>query len=331
LRNSHLRSTSLSSIDTDTPDRVRRQSHPIPAIGEPVHEDDDLDSPTPAPNNGADGSVDISPSDAPQSNDVLPVDPYAEARRERKVLDLEISNSSLLAINKSLERELRKQKAELKRFRRLSRAGQFAAAQRRTSDAEEDLSTLDEEPDLPDFDDDDEGARPSSPFHSQPDEDSSDEESTNSSAVPLSPGAQAARDAAQRADDESRLRLDLSRHRELLMDTQRMNQSLQRCLYWTEGLIKDGRKALEYQVVSSEVKIGGRILSVDDAGEVSSQVDDAESVHSIDEEPGALPDFGEPDRRSVGSEMDSGIDLMSKRGPLTMARDNPHHSRLSQP
>jgi hypothetical protein len=242
LRNSHLRSTSLSSIDTDTPDRVRRQSHPIPAIGEPVHEDDDLDSPTPAPNNGADGSVDISPSDAPQSNDVLPVDPYAEARRERKVLDLEISNSSLLAINKSLERELRKQKAELKRFRRLSRAGQFAAAQRRTSDAEEDLSTLDEEPDLPDFDDDDEGARPSSPFHSQPDEDSSDEESTNSSAVPLSPGAQAARDAAQRADDESRLRLDLSRHRELLMDTQRMNQSLQRCLYWTEGLIKDGRK-----------------------------------------------------------------------------------------
>jgi hypothetical protein len=331
LRNSHLRSTSLSSIDTDTPDRVRRQSHPIPAIGEPVHEDDDLDSPTPAPNNGADGSVDISPSDAPQSNDVLPVDPYAEARRERKVLDLEISNSSLLAINKSLERELRKQKAELKRFRRLSRAGQFAAAQRRTSDAEEDLSTLDEEPDLPDFDDDDEGARPSSPFHSQPDEDSSDEESTNSSAVPLSPGAQAARDAAQRADDESRLRLDLSRHRELLMDTQRMNQSLQRCLYWTEGLIKDGRKALEYQVVSSEVKLGGRILSVDDADEVSSQVDDAESVHSIDEEPGALPDFGEPDRRSVGSEMDSGIDLMSKRGPLTMARDNPHHSRLSQP
>jgi hypothetical protein len=331
LRNSHLRSTSLSSIDTDTPDRVRRQSHPIPAVAEPVHEDDDLDSPTPAPHNGGDGSVDISPSDEPQSDDVLPVDPYAEARRERKVLDLEISNSSLLAINKSLERELRKQKAELKRFRRLSRAGQFAAAQRRTSDTEEDLSTLDEEPDLPDFDDDDEGARPSSPFHSQPDEDSSDEESTNSSAVPLSPGAQAARDAAQRADDESRLRLDLSRHRELLMDTQRMNQSLQRCLYWTEGLIKDGRKALEYQVVSSEVKLGGRILSVDDADEVSSQVDDAESVHSIDEEPGALPDFGEPDRRSVGSEMDSGIDLMSKRGPLTMARDNPHHSRLSQP
>ena len=331
LRPSHLRSTSLSSIDTDSPDRVRRRSQPVPAITEPASEDDTLNSPTPVPGTGADGSLDASPSDVPQSNDVLPIDPYAEARRERKVLDLEISNSSLLAINKSLERELRKQKAELKRFRRLSRAGQFAVPRRTTSDGEEDLSILDEEGDLPDFDDDDEGARPSSPFHSQPEDDSSDEESTGSSAVPLSPGAQAARDAAQRAEDESRLRLDLSRHRELLMDTQRMNQSLQRCLYWTEGLIKDGRKALEYQVVSSEVQLGGRILSGDDVDEASSQVDDAESVHSMDERPGALPDFGEPDRRSVGSEMDSGIDLMSKRGPLTMARDNPHHSRLSQP
>jgi len=43
------------------------------------------------------------------------------------VLDLEISNSSLLAINRSLEKEIRKQKAELRRFRRMSRAGVFSA------------------------------------------------------------------------------------------------------------------------------------------------------------------------------------------------------------
>lgn len=327
LRTSHLRSTSLSSIDTGSPDHIRRQSHPIPAITEPVTEDNILESPTPAPDDRADHALDASQSDIAQGSDVLPVDPYAEARRERKVLDLEISNSSLLAINKSLERELRKQKAELKRFRRLSRAGQFALPQRRSSGAEEDLSILDEEVEFPDFDDDDEGARPSSPFHSEPEEDSSDEDSTGSSAVPLSPGAQAKRDAAQRAEDESRLRLDLSRHRELLMDTQRMNQSLQRCLYWTEGLIKDGRKALDYQVASSEVQLGGRILSGDDVDDSTSQAEYAESVRSIDEQPGALPDFGEPDRRSVGSEMDSGIDLMSKRGALIMAKDNPHHSR----
>ena len=50
----------------------------------------------------------------------------ANARRERKALDLEISNSSLLAINRTLEREMRKQNAELRRYRRLSRSGRFS-------------------------------------------------------------------------------------------------------------------------------------------------------------------------------------------------------------
>lgn len=52
----------------------------------------------------------------------------ANARRERKVLDLEISNSSLLAINRTLEREMRKQNAELRRYRRLSRSGRISIA-----------------------------------------------------------------------------------------------------------------------------------------------------------------------------------------------------------
>jgi hypothetical protein len=52
----------------------------------------------------------------------------ANARRERKVLDLEISNSSLLAINRQLEREVRRQKTEIRRFRRLSRAGRLTSS-----------------------------------------------------------------------------------------------------------------------------------------------------------------------------------------------------------
>ncbi len=39
-----------------------------------------------------------------------------------------------------------------------------------------------------------------------------------------------------------------------------MNQSLRRCLNWTEMLIKDGRKALEYRVRVSDVELGGRVL-----------------------------------------------------------------------
>lgn len=215
-----------------------------------------------------------------------PLDLAAEARRDRKILDLEISNSSLLAINKSLEREIRKQKAELKRFRRLSRAGQFnIPATRRTSIPH--LEALEETHSLPELDDDD-ATRPSSPFVSDPAEDFSDDDddddddedsgSVSSSAHPLSPGTQAHKDAKQRAQDEERLRQDLSRHRELLLDTQRMNKSLQRCLTWTEDLIKHGRKALDYQVPSADVKLGGRILLADD------DMDDQQSVQETEDD-----------------------------------------------
>ena len=248
MPSAHAKSNSLSSIDSGGPAPPRRQSRSTSQVDASLTTDgvaDPIVSVIPALSLSAlNTHVDPVPeAESVQSPTKPDTDIHAEARRERKVLDLEISNSSLLAINKSLEREIRKQKAELKRYRRLSRAGQFAVPE--TKPALDHLSTLDEENDLPDFDDDDDegnGARPSSPFLEQTAEDDSDEDSTVSSTNPLSPSAQADKDAARRAADENHLRLDLSRHRELLLDTQRMNQSLQRCLYWTEGLIKDGKK-----------------------------------------------------------------------------------------
>lgn len=178
----------------------------------------------------------------------------ANARRERKVLDLEISNSSLLAINRSLEREVRKQKAELRRFRRMSRAGRFSVDTVGSVDdfsvAESttivDLSDMsEEEPEIPE----------------EEDVESSDSSLDDGT---LSPDAQAERDEAHRLRDEKRLRLDLSKHRELLIDSQKMNQSLKRCMNWTEQLIKDGQKALLYKVHVSDVKLGGRVLVTED-------------------------------------------------------------------
>ena len=91
-----------------------------------------------------------------------------------------------------------------------------------------------------------------------------DDESSILSSEPLSPSAQAAHDARQRMKDEQRLQLDLSKHQELLVDSQRMNQSLKRCLGWTEELIKEGRKALSYQVRVSDIAMGGRVLGTDE-------------------------------------------------------------------
>ena len=178
----------------------------------------------------------------------------ANARRERKVMDLEITNSSLEAINRTLEREMRKQTAELRRYRRLRRSGRLSIATstsiRTSTDSISgldgpdgfDLSDMSEEEEIED---------------TESEEETSDEGS-------LSPSAMEESDLRHRKRDEKRLQLDLSKHQQLLIDSQKMNQSLKRCLGWTEELINEGRKALEYHVRVSDVELGGRVLAPDE-------------------------------------------------------------------
>lgn len=219
----------------------------------------------------------------------------ANARRERKVLDLEISNNSLLAINRSLEKEMRKQKAELRRFRRMSRAGRFSADTishleefsaigvselenlSETSEAEEEEL---EEPEQEDY------------------SDSSFDESV------MSEGALAERDEAHRLRDEKRLQIDLEKHRELLIDTQKMNQSIKRCLNWTEELIKDGQKALAYQVRVSDVQLGGRVLNLEEQAD-----EDQDEDHKALLSPWNPPRRNPLDSPPLNADRDSGVAL----------------------
>ncbi|KAH8698098.1 hypothetical protein GQ44DRAFT_718438 [Phaeosphaeriaceae sp. PMI808] len=179
----------------------------------------------------------------------------ANARRERKVLDLEISNSSLLAINRSLEKEVRKQKAELRRFRRMTRAGRFSMdAAGPTPDIAANVTSH-----IVDLSDMSEGEE----VEELPEEDLESSDSSIDEGQ-MSPTAQQEWDEAHRLKDEKRLQLDLTKHRDLLLDSQKMNQSLKRCMNWTEQLIKDGQKALKYQVHVSDVRLGGRVLVAED-------------------------------------------------------------------
>ena len=177
------------------------------------------------------------------------------ARTERKILDLEISNSSLLAINRTLEREMRKQNAELRRFRRLSRSGRLSMAPSNRSFSGTALSTTSEL---------EEGSEMSSIQDDM--SDFSDEDSVAGEGV-LSPDL-AEHDAKHQAHDEKRFMIDLARHQELLVDSQKMNQSLKRCLGLTEELIKEGQKALEYNVHVQDVELGGRVLSPDELDDI---------------------------------------------------------------
>lgn len=319
----HRKSPSLSSIDSGNSHQSRRRSATtIDATPSPLtHEVKSATIPRASkPIPSIDTSLDPpdvrSAPDSALSPTKTVSDLAADARRERKVLDLEISNSSLLAINASLEREVRRQKTELKRFRRLSRAGRFSFnPSERSARFSEGLSVLGEE-DAEDVRDADYSAfGPPSGFTDVYDDFSDDDESESiTSGEPLSPSAHANRESDRLAKDEKRLRVDLEKHKELLVQSQMMNQSLKRCTYAAEQMIKDGKKAVEYQVRVSDVKLGGRILTghEDDEREDEIEVED-ETLHGDD----AAQDFlkvwqgvGRPAfEGSEGGDRDSGIEV----------------------
>jgi hypothetical protein len=274
MRGNHGKSASLSSIDSVTDRRTSIANEPPTLLPSPLHTENHMVS------NGSFADSMASPpmsptglfSALPSPGSASPIKPSgtqtvleamnelaANARRERKVLDLEISNSSLLAINRSLEKEVRKQKAELRRFRRMSRAGRFAMDPAGSALDSSPIHAASHLAELSDMSEEDE-------VEELIDEEEDDPESSDESfdEGALSPSAQLERDEAHRFKDEKRLQLDLSKHRDLLLDSQKMNQSLKRCMNWTEQLIKDGQKALEYQVRPSDVKLGGRVLVVED-------------------------------------------------------------------
>lgn len=189
----------------------------------------------------------------------------AIARNERVVLDLEIRNSSLAAINRTLEREMRKQTAELRRYKRLSRSGRLSMATSRATSGT--LSVVDEKEgnSLSDISQENSDLEDEEEEDEDEDEDGliSEEDSIDEGA--LSPGAVAEHDLKHRKKDEKRLRLDLSKHQQLLIDSQNMNQSLKKCLNWTEELINEGKRALEYRVKTSDIgSLAPRVLIPDE-------------------------------------------------------------------
>ncbi|KAK2590492.1 hypothetical protein QQS21_011825 [Conoideocrella luteorostrata] len=220
----------------------------------------------------------------------------ANARRERKVQDLEITNASLEAINRTLERQLRKQTAELRRYRRLSRSGALSAASSRVTS----LALTEPPTDMSDVAEEDEtGFEEDEDMDSMYDSDLSSDASMNTEDI-LLPGAKI---EARRRRDEKRLHLDLTKHQELLIDSQKMNQSLKRCLDFTETLIKEGQKALNYHVRVSDIKLGGRVLAPSDEEEDAVSFQEKDTTIRTDD-PGL-----EPPWPKSSQDRDSGIEL----------------------
>ncbi|KAI1653084.1 hypothetical protein F4813DRAFT_375804 [Daldinia decipiens] len=264
-----------------------------------------------------------SPEEAPSglqsptspANPTEPVnEAVANARRERKVQDLQITNASLEAINRTLERRLRKQTSELRRYQRLSRAGRLSTASTAVSSqissedtSEPGIGTID----LSDLDEKSE-AEEEQEEEKYMEEELSDSDSLNES---LDPSVVAERDARHRKRDEERLQLDLSKHQQLLVDSQKINQSIRRCLDWTEVLINEGKKALEYRVPITGVELGGRVLAPDEEEDRPSTANSiSDNTIEFDEkfldDPISLASWGGSERQ----DRDSGIELQVEGG-----------------
>ncbi|TWU76368.1 hypothetical protein ED733_006387 [Metarhizium rileyi] len=222
----------------------------------------------------------------------------ANARRERKVQDLEITNASLEAINRTLERQLRKQTADLRRYRRLSRSGALSVASSRVTS----LALTEPPTDMSDVDEEDE-MELEEDMDSLDDSDLSSNDTMSTEDI-LLPGAKL---EVRRRRDEKRLHLDLTKHQELLIDSQKLNQSLKRCLDFTETLIKEGQKALKYSVRVSDIQLGGRVLSPSD--------DYEDEVSYLEEDTIQSDDRGlEPPWPKSAQDRDSGVELPADGG-----------------
>ncbi|KAI4286513.1 MAG: hypothetical protein L6R35_004231 [Caloplaca aegaea] len=184
----------------------------------------------------------------------------ANARRERKVLDLEISNSSLLAINRTLEAEMRKQKAELRHLRRLRSSSHFAPSTRSASSRFSMPSTNDDLSPTSSTDEDGVDDDRFSNLSSGISDDTSFPDSLSFSPTMRNSSIPAAKGRQSRS-----FKIDLSAQRLLLLDGQKLNQALKRCLSRTDELISEGKNALEYRVNTGGTGfLGLRVLTPDD-------------------------------------------------------------------
>ena len=191
----------------------------------------------------------------------------ANARRERKVMDLEISNASLLAINRTLERKMKKQTSELRRYRRLARSGELKpkVAPKKKASRTSVTGVLEEEKK---GSENVEVEAEEGKEETDDDEEEDEEESSSGDETKSYKGKR-----ALVSTDKDKVSAELQKHQALLDASAKTDALLVRCEFMIDEMMREARKALEYKIAASDVKIGGRILRSDDEEEEEEEED----------------------------------------------------------
>ncbi|KAK9377678.1 uncharacterized protein V1513DRAFT_434932 [Lipomyces chichibuensis] len=184
------------------------------------------------------------------------------ARTNRKILDLEISNTSLLAINRTLEREMRGQSRELRVLKRWIQRHNIGGVEidiGNLSVSETEDSGIDDESD--------EGS------DSSGDEDDED--------MTIGPFSKRSSVRSKGTGSQSVLELDelVQKEKDLLEASQAINGSIRNCLFMSDVLLKEARASLSFKVSEEDLRVGGRVLSYED----TNYTDDDEEEVEIDD------------------------------------------------
>lgn len=193
---------------------------------------------------------------------------------------------------------MRKQAAELRRYKRLSRSGRLSAGPSSIEPSLEPTDTSDildsaSEADtisLAGTETEYSDSEVNKNEKTEDEDEDTEVESLDEEDYSEEDDSESINDEKHRAADEHRLEIDLSKHKALLEASVKMNASLKRCQYVTDQLIREGRKALEYRIKPSEVRLGGRVVFEDEDVEV----DYVEVLEDLDHggvAVGVSPDF----------------------------------------
>ncbi|KAK9469758.1 hypothetical protein V1512DRAFT_17157 [Lipomyces arxii] len=171
------------------------------------------------------------------------------ARVNRKILDLEISNTSLLEINRTLERQMRSQSRELRALKRWIQRNNISGDEFNTAD----MSVSDTEDSEGEGVKDDHGSL-------------NEEEDNTLHAV----------HEASKASKKWSMPMDkfTITEEELLATSRAMNNSITKCIFMSDLMVKEAKTSLSYTVLEDELRVGGRVLSYDDATQI--YMDDGE-------------------------------------------------------
>lgn len=148
-----------------------------------------------------------------------------QARSDRKIQDLEISNASLMAVNKYLEKRLRTQSKDLQYLK---------------TNTSIELTRFDS-----DSDDEKEG------------DDAEEDEATNENDENLSP------EEKELATKTKMIEKRMQSHIEFLESSEKINTMMRNCLLLSETLIQEASKSMEYEVDSLDPKYGLHLANHD--------------------------------------------------------------------